>query len=73
MLYRVETTDPISRRDVLDLQNSPFIIDRGAESELKVYFESEETKRQYLEIPVEHPIAHRLNLDNPTDIVIDEG
>ena len=73
MLHRVETTDPITRRDVHDLENSPFIVDKGAESELTIYFESEETRQQYMDIPVEHPIEHRLNLDNPTDIMIDEG
>lgn len=73
MLHRVETTDPITRRDVRDPAHSPFFIERGAESELKIYFESEETKRQYLDIPIERPIEHRLNLDNPTDVMIDEG
>ena len=73
MLYRVETTDPITRRDVGDIHNHPFVVDKGAHEQLTIYFESEETKRQYLEIPVEHPIVHRLNLDNPTDIMIDEG
>ncbi len=73
MLFRVETTDPITRHDVHDLENSPFYVDRGRESELTIYFESEETKQQYLDIPVEHPIEHRLNLDNPTDIMVDEG
>lgn len=73
MLHRVETTDPITRRDVGDIQGKPFIIDKGAETELTIYFESEDTKRQYLEIPVEHPIDHHVNLDNPTDVMIDEG
>jgi len=73
MHHRVETTDPITRRDVGDLEGKPFVVHSGTDEDLTVYFESEETKRQYLAIPVEHPIAHRLNLDNPTDIMIDEG
>jgi hypothetical protein len=62
MLNRIETTDPITRRDVSDLQGRPFVVDKGSEEQLTIYFESEETKRQYLDIPVEHPIQHRLNL-----------
>ena len=73
MLIRIETADPITRRDVADLQGRPFVGDNGSEEQLTIYFESEETKRQYLDIPVEHPIEHRLNLDNPTDVMIDEG
>jgi len=73
MHHRVETTDPITRRDVGDLEGKPFVVHSGTDEDLTVYFESEDTKRQYLAIPVEHPIDHRLNLDNPTDIMIDEG
>lgn len=73
MLHRVETTDPITGRDITDLTGKPYIVDRGSEEELVIYFESEDTRRQFLEIPVEHPIEHRLNLDNPTDVIIPEG
>ncbi len=73
MRHRIETTDPISRRDITDLEGKPYVVEAGPEEELVIYFESEETKRQYLEIPVEHPIDHHVNLDNPTDVMIDEG
>ena len=73
MLHRIETTDPISGRDITDLEGKPYVVDAGPEQELIIYFESEETKRQFLEIPVEHPIDHHVNLDNPTDVMIDEG
>ncbi len=73
MLHRIETSDPITGRDIPDLTGKPYLVYRGQTEELVVYFESEATKRQYLNIPVEHPIEHRLNLDNPTDIMIDEG
>ena len=73
MAHRVETTDPITGRDVADYQHSPFVVDKSGDDELTIYFESEETKRQFLNVPVEHPIEHRLNLDNPTDVMIDEG
>ena len=74
MMHRIETTDPISRRDVRDLNARPRVVEgKGTVDELTIYFESEENKRQYLNIPVEHPIDHRVNLDNPTDVMIDEG
>ena len=73
MLYRVETTDPITRRDVGDIHDHTSVVEKGTYEQLTVYFESEETKQEYLKIPLEHPIEHRLNPDNPTNIMIDEG
>jgi len=73
MLHRVETTDPISGRNITDLSDKPFSLDRGSEEELLIYFESEDTKQQFLDILIEHPIEHRLNLDKPTDILMPEG
>lgn len=73
MLHRVETTDPITGHDLTDLDGRPYIVDKGTEEELVIYFESEDTKRQFLDIPVEHPIEHRLNLDNPSEIMVSEG
>ncbi|MFZ0255639.1 MAG: hypothetical protein WAN46_08340 [Gammaproteobacteria bacterium] len=73
MLHRVEITDPITGRDIADLNGKPYIVDRGTEEELVIYFESEDTKRQFLDIPVEYPIEYRLNLDNPTDVMVAEG
>lgn len=74
MLQRVETTDPITGRDIEDLNGKPFVVERSSEDQLTIYFESEESKRKYMEIPVEHPIEHRLNLDNPTEEgMVDEG
>jgi len=48
-------------------------VEAGTESDLVIYFESEASKKQYLDIPVEHPPDHHLNLDNPTDVMIAEG
>lgn len=58
----VETTDPITGNEVTDLENAPYIVD----GELKIYFESEASKAEFQDIPVEHPgedFEH--NLDNP--------
>jgi hypothetical protein len=73
MLHRIATTDPITGHDIQDLDGSPRIVERSTEDELVIYFESEESKREYLDIPIERPIDHHVNLDNPTDIMIDEG
>lgn len=73
-MHRIETTDPITGRDIENLEGKPYVVEGyGTSDDLVIYFESEETKRQYMSIPVEHPIDHHVNLDNPTDIMIDEG
>lgn len=63
---RITTTDPISGNDVTDLANAPFVIEGAGESALKIYFESEQTRREYLDIELEHPGQDlSVNLDNP--------
>ena len=44
------TRDPISMNDVTDLEHAPFVVEGTGDSALKIYFESEETRRQYLDI-----------------------
>jgi hypothetical protein len=44
------TRDPISMNDVTDLENAPFVVEGTGESALKIYFESETNKREYLDI-----------------------
>jgi len=73
MSHRMVTTDPVTGHDIRGLERSPCTIERGSEDELAIYFESEESKRAYMDIPIEHPIDHHINLDNPTNIMIDEG
>ena len=48
MLYA--TRDPISMNDVVDPEHAPFVIEGTGDSALKIYFESEENKREYLAI-----------------------
>jgi hypothetical protein len=58
----VQTSDPITGNDVKDLEHAPFIID----GELKIYFESEDSKQTFVDIEVEHPGEDfETNLDNP--------
>lgn len=75
MIHRIETTDPMTGHDINinDLPGKPYVVEAGTESDLVIYFESEASKKQYLDIPVEHPPDHHLNLDNPTDVMIAEG
>jgi len=59
----IETTDPITGHDVKDLEHAPYVLD----GDLKIYFETEQSKQEFLGIEVEHPgedFEH--NLDNPT-------
>lgn len=74
MLHRICTTDPITLNDIPDPDGKPYLVIGEKDNDLVVYFESELNRQAYLDIPVEHPACeHRLNLDNPTEIFIDEG
>jgi YHS domain-containing protein len=46
------TLDPISLNDVTDTDNAPFVIEGEGVGTLKIYFESEANKQEYLSIPV---------------------
>lgn len=74
MMHRISTTDPISLKDIPDPYGKPYVVEKGPYEDLTIYFENEDNRRQYLELEVEHPISElSVNLDNPTDIMIDEG
>ncbi len=62
----ISTTDPITLHDIKDPEGHPFVVEGEGANALKIYFESEDTKRQYLDIEVEHPGEDfSTNLDNP--------
>lgn len=46
------TTDPISMNDVIDLDNASFIIEGEGPNSLKIYFEIQANKAEYLDIPL---------------------
>jgi len=46
------TRDPISMNDVTDLEHAPYVIEGEGPNALKIFFESEQNKREYLDIPV---------------------
>lgn len=62
---RICTTDPIAGHDVVNTATHPFVIEDGGGNALKIYFESEDSRRVYLDIPVEQPDRDPPNLDNP--------
>jgi hypothetical protein len=62
----ITTIDPISGRDIDDLEGKPYLVD----GDMVMYFESEETRQAYLDTPMDHPL--RLP-DNPTEEGVAEG
>jgi hypothetical protein len=49
---RISTLDPISMNDVTDVKAAPFVIEGQGPNALKIYFESEANRAEYLEIPL---------------------
>lgn len=47
---RVTTLDPISLEDVTDLETAPFVVEGEGSGAIKIYFRSEENRREYLEM-----------------------
>jgi hypothetical protein len=58
--------DPITGKGIADLAGHPYIVDGN----VTMYFESEKTRQEYLDMPVDHPFHL---IDNPTDEGYDEG
>ena len=46
----ITTTDPITGEDIRNPEFKPFVIEGRGHLAIKIYFESEETRRQYLDI-----------------------
>jgi uncharacterized protein YpiB (UPF0302 family) len=49
---RISTLDPISMKDVTDPDNAPFVIEGNGPNALKIYFENEANKAEYMDIPL---------------------
>ena len=45
----ITTTDPITGEDIRNPEFKPFVIEGRGHLAIKIYFESEETRRQYLD------------------------
>jgi len=64
--FRLSTTDPMTGNDVEDATNHPHLMDGN----LTVYFETEETRKAYQDMPINHPNEH---LPFPASIDDDRG
>jgi hypothetical protein len=53
----ITTTDPITGEDIRNPEFKPFVIEGRGHLAIKIYFESEETRRQYLDIAGAEPIS----------------
>ena len=49
------TTDPITGKDLKDHRDLPYIVERTEAGEMTIYFESEDTRLQYLNTPPDSP------------------
>jgi hypothetical protein len=58
--HMITTIDPITGRDIGDLTGKPFHVDGN----VTMYFESEATRKAYLDEPVDHPFHL---VDNPDE------
>jgi len=63
---RIERTDPVTGNTVQQPDGYPYIVEGEGSDTLKIYFESEETRQQYLKVKTEHPENDlSQTLDNP--------
>ena len=49
---RVASRDPITRNDVRNRRNAPFVVEGDGADALVIYFESDQSRKAYLAIPV---------------------
>ena len=49
----ISTLDPISMNDVNDTASAPYVIEGDGPTALKIYFENERNKAEYLDIPLQ--------------------
>lgn len=45
---RTTTLDPMTLNDVHDIEHAPFVIEGEGENAIKIYFESEQNRDEYL-------------------------
>ncbi|MEW8626839.1 MAG: hypothetical protein AB2551_13870 [Candidatus Thiodiazotropha sp.] len=64
------TMDPITLRDVTNLDDHPCLYEGDGENGVEIYFENEETKRLYMDMELED---HKVVCGNDTDDYVAEG
>ncbi|RMG33939.1 MAG: hypothetical protein D6720_10435 [Gammaproteobacteria bacterium] len=47
---RITTTDPMSLNDVTDLENAPYLVEGQGDQAIKIFFENEQNRQEYLEM-----------------------
>lgn len=62
----LSSVDPVTGREIDDLSGRPYLVDGN----VTIYFESEATRKEFMEMPLDHPFHL---VDNPTDEGYDEG
>jgi len=72
--HRQERTDPITGHTLTDTAGQPWVQEGDPEDGLRIYFESEESRRSYEAIPTERPEQDLgRTLSNDVDEGYDEG
>ena len=73
---RITTRDPITGNDISDRANAPSVVEGVGENALTIYFESEESRPQYMSTLPRTPQACSLNLyrtfENDEEILWDQ-
>ena len=54
--HLIGTIDPMTGRDIIDVIGHPSLVDGN----LTIYFESEKTKAEFEQMPLNHPYEHAL-------------
>ncbi|MEZ5586507.1 MAG: hypothetical protein R3E46_05500 [Sedimenticolaceae bacterium] len=49
--YRIDTIDPMTGENIQDIKGHPSVVDGN----LTIYFATEETRRAYVDLPLDHP------------------
>ena len=72
--HRQERTDPITGHTLADTTGHPWVQEGDPDEGLRIYFDSEESKRHYEAIQTEHPEQGLpRTLSNDVDEGYDEG
>ncbi len=74
MQHRLSTIDPISMNEVNNLEGKPYLVVGSHYNDLTIYFENEQNRQLYEDIPVECPgndFSH--DIGNNVDEGIDQG
>ncbi len=52
--HRINTIDPMTGNDIENVTSHPSLVD----GELTMYFETDDTRKAYIEMPLDHPNEH---------------